>query len=269
MPVREIYIFLAFFAILVACNRTPKNSQKANVTTNFREFVSKNEKEPPGLRTDSLDFLTRPLEVLLTNHPSHRLLPIYKINFREIRVRVYPYTGTNRFHANYARNAADYHARWQSHNLPGLRALYGEELVNIVHFDTQQETQTAFFPQPVLVKTLYYPAFEPDSLHGQPIIRDFYLVSCFEEDTNTDGYINGLDLRRLYWFNLSGQNQGLLIPKTHNVLSSEYDPDNDYFYVYARLDQNQNGQSELEEPIEIFWIDLQAPTRHGKLYQAQ
>jgi hypothetical protein len=37
-------------------------------------------------------------------------------------------------------------------------------------------------------------------------------------------------------------------------------------YIFAKLDQNKNGQIEDNEPVNIFWVDLQNPERTGKQF---
>ena len=40
-----------------------------------------------------------------------------------------------------------------------------------------------------MIQTLYFPAIEPDTLNGSPVQRSFYMISCYDQDTNGDGYI--------------------------------------------------------------------------------
>jgi hypothetical protein len=47
---------------------------------------------------------------------------------------------------------------------------------------------------------------------------------------------------------------------------SEYDSDNDFMYVFTKLDSNKNGQQDKREPTHIFWIDLQDPNNTGRQY---
>ena len=57
-----------------------------------------------------------------------------------------------------------------------------------------------------------------------------------------------------------------LIPFNYSVMSSEYDPDNDFMQVFERLDENKNGQMEYEESTHIFWIDLKNSENKGLQY---
>ena len=95
------------------------------------------------------------------------------------------------------------------------------------------------------------------------------MVSVYDEDTNKDGYINVKDLRRFYYFDINGINKKELIPKNYSVMSSEYDSANDYMYVFAKLDKNNNGKMEQEEPTDIFWIDLSNPENVGVQYKTE
>ena len=122
------------------------------------------------------------------------------------------------------------------------------------------------FEEPVLIKTLYIPSFSNDTLFGKPVKRDYYLTSVYDEDTNEDGYINSKDLRRFYVFDIDGLNKENLIPKNYSVVSSEYDSVNDLMYVFAQLDENNNGRRDELEKVSIFWIDLKNPRNSGKQY---
>ena len=129
------------------------------------------------------------------------------------------------------------------------------------------EWQSAkFFKNPVLINTLYYPTDSKDTLNGKAVQRDYYMVSAYNEDTNSDGYINTDDLRRFFLFNLDGTMNMQLIPDGYSVNSSQYDPYNDYMYVYAAVDENVNGYQDDIEDVHVFWIDLKSPQKGARLY---
>ena len=92
------------------------------------------------------------------------------------------------------------------------------------------------------------------------------MVSVYNDDTNKDGLINTSDLRRLYFFDINGTNKKLLIPENYSVMSSEYDLENDVMYVFAKIDENKNGKSELKEKTHIFIVDLNNPDIVNRLY---
>jgi hypothetical protein len=153
--------------------------------------------------------------------------------------------------------------------MPGFEAVYGYNMVNVSHYDIETQTQKNFFEKPVLVKTLYYPSFSKDTLNYKPVSRNYFLLSAYDDDTNKDGLINLKDLRRLYYFDIDGKNKRALIPMNYSVFKSEYDPANDFMYVFANLDETNNGQIEELEPVTIFWIDLKNPERTGKQYASK
>ena len=216
-----------------------------------------------GLKLDSLSFETRPRNVLITAHQNHRLTPIFKVNIHKKTKQ--PFTGSNAFHRDW-NTSYDAENNWHHNFMPGFSALYGYKMVNVSHYDTETFTQNSFFDSPVLIRTVYYPAFSKDTLNGEPIRRSYYMVSAYNEDTNKDGFINAKDLRRFYHFDLYGQVQGKLIPENYSVMNSEYDRVNDFMYVFAKEDENKNGQMEYEEPTTIFWIDLKDPNQVGKQF---
>lgn len=252
--------FLCLF-LISGCGESPKKEKKGLQVNEISEDGAG--KKIVGLPIDSLNLETKPRNVLLTHNPAHRLVPMYKVNYNPRTHK--PYTGSNRFHS-YWKEYGDTHGNnWNNNFMPGFEAMFGHNLVNVSHFNNQTKEENLFFDQPVLIKTLYYPAFSYDTLLSKPVHRKFYMISVYDEDTNGDGYINAKDLRRLYHFDIQGKNPSPLVPANYAVMSSEYDPQNDFMYVFARLDENQNGQMEYEESTHIFWIDLANPSNNGLL----
>jgi hypothetical protein len=217
-----------------------------------------------GLNRDSVKIHTQPGGVLLTGVPNVRLTTIYKVNVHKKDNSTF--IGSNSFHYRYEEPEENPGNNWNNHLMPGLEAVYGYNMVNISHYDIQENLQKNFFEKPALIRTLYYPAFSKDTLNHKPVNRAYFIVSVYNDDTNHDGFINLQDLRRLYLFNISGERQKALIPENYTVLKSEYDPGNDLMYVYAQLDSNNNGRKDEGEPIHIFWIDLRDPDKTGRQY---
>ncbi|MEM8583712.1 MAG: hypothetical protein AAGF87_05555 [Bacteroidota bacterium] len=213
---------------------------------------------------DTLGLITRPSGVLLTNNPNYRLIPIYKLKYSN-RGEYY-YIGSTRFHANYSSYSQLRENEWNGHFMPGFEAAYGEDMLNLSHYNVERQQEKLFFEELVLIKTIYYPSYSTDTLNSEAISRDYYLISVYDEDTNQDGYINWKDLRRLYHFDQTDVEPTALIPKAYSVLSSKYDAGNDFMYIYARKDENNNGQSEIEEPISVWWINLADPMDRGTIY---
>lgn len=227
------------------------------------EIVEDDEgKKVVGLQIDSLKLETRPRNVLLTKNDAHRLTPIYKVNYHKKTGK--PFTGSNHFHTNW-----DEHGNgnnWNENFMPGFEAVYGYNLVNVSHYNLETKIRNELFNKPVLIRTVYYPAFSSDTINHQPVSRDYYMVSVYDEDTNKDGFINVSDLRRFYLFDIEGKLKDQLIPKNYSVMSSEYDPANDLMYVFAKLDDNKNGQMDDSEATHIFWVDLKNPHRAEQFY---
>ena len=65
----------------------------------------------------------------------------------------------------------------------------------------------------------------------------------------------------------NGEKQDTLVGTNYSVYKSEYDPDNDLLYAFARLDLDNNGQIDDTEPIHIFGINLKNPSKHFQLYK--
>lgn len=204
---------------------------------------------------------TVPNKVILTGLPQHRLVTVYKMQPKQSHKEVERYYSySDSYYRDY--DSEDY----QTHFMPGIDLQYGYNLVNIAHYDLVTEKMNYLFDHPVLIKSLYYPSFEQDSLHKKPINRNYYLVSVYDADTNTDTLINRKDLRRLYHFNATANEKTLLIPADYSVVRSQYDSQNDVMYIYARQDMNKNGQSDKDEPVHVYWIRLAEPKPAKRMY---
>ena len=212
----------------------------------------------------SSSFMTRPGSVLLTGVGQVRLTTVYKVNRTKDGKRTF--IGSDNFHHNYSDQDNDPANNWNYNLMPGLAAVYGYNLVNVSHYDIQENKQKELFEKPVLIRTLYYPSFSKDTLNGQPVNRNFFMASVYNEDTNGDGSIDLKDLRRFYLFDVNGARQKALVPENYAVLGSDYDQGNDLMYVFAQLDENGNGRADEGEPIHIHWVDLKDPQRTGRLY---
>lgn len=218
--------------------------------------------EANGLSGDSLKFPTRPSNVLLTGIPSVRLTTVYKVNYSKEDSSTF--IGSNNYHYRYDEDSRS--NNWNGHIMPGFEAVYGYNLVSISHYDITANKQKLFFEKPVLIKTFYYPSFSSDTLNSLAVSRSYFMATAYDNDTNKDGLIDIKDLRRMHLFNLNGERQGYLVPENYSVIKSEYDPANDFMFVFAQLDANGNGRRDDEEPIHIHWIDMKDPSKTGRQY---
>jgi hypothetical protein len=255
-----------FFALTVVFIMTTCSNGKLEEKGFQVSPVSDNSEsdQTDGFNSDSLKIETRPSNVLLTGVPNVRLTTIYKVNLNKKDNSTF--IGSNSFHYRYEGTEGNKGNNWNNNLMPGLKAVYGYNLVNISHYDIKEDKQKTFFEKPVLIRTVYYPTFSKDTLNYKPVNRDYFMISVYNDDTNKDGFINLKDLRRLYLYNLNGDRQKLLVPENYSVFKSEYDSDNDFMYVFAQLDSNNNGRQDEGEPIHIFWINLKDPSKTGRQY---
>lgn len=256
-----ISLILTLVYLATSCSKGKLEEKGFQVSSTSE--VSENE-QSNGLNSDSLKFETRPGSILLTGVSNVRLTTIYKVNLNKNNNSTF--IGSNSFHYRYVETIENSDNYQRKCIMPGIEAVYGYNLVNVSLYDINEQKQRSLFKKPVLIKTLYYPTHSKDSLNGKPIKRDYFMVSVYNDDTNKDGFINLKDLRRLYLFNIRGENQGAIVPVNYSVIKSEYDPDNDLMYVFAKLDANNNGIRDENEPIHIFWINLKDPTKTGRQY---
>ena len=206
-----------------------------------------------------------PSEIIITGNSNYRLLPLYKTkkptkgattivdDVRKIASSSYDeYSGSdNMLYAHY---------------MPGIDIHYGYKLLNISHYNYLTGKQTFLFSKPVLVKSIYYPSYIQDSINKIPVVRNYYLVSVYDKDTNKDTLINRKDLRRFYSFSEDALVKVQLIPDNYSVFRSQYDFGKDIMYIFAKFDVNKNGIIDENEPTHVFWIDLKNPQKAKRFY---
>jgi hypothetical protein len=262
------YLYLIFIAFaIVSCNPEPKGEKEQ-----LRLEAESNDPTQPADTTNSVardldlsQIATYPQQVILNGMPQHRLVSIYKYLPKKKQT-------TRTYYESYGYDGRgdSWDEDGNDHFMPGIDLLFGYNLLNLAHYDMKSETLNYLFPRPVLIKSLYYPAYIQDSVgqkpNRKPITRDYFLVSVYDEDTNRDTLLNRHDLRRFYHFNAGCDVKTQLIPSDYSVVRSQYDSDNDVMYIYARHDDNKNGRSENTEALHVFWISLKAPAPAKRMY---
>lgn len=178
------------------------------------------------------------------------------------------FTGSNDFHYNYEEEVSEYPkgTTWE-YIVPGFQALYGYNLVNVFHFDQLKKEGKKMFENPVLIKTCYFPTTSKDSINFKPVIRNYFMISVYDEDTNKDKFIDFKDLRRFYFFDEKGQNKEPIVPINYSVTGAFYDVSNDYLYIDAKEDQNKDGKTAINDPVTLFYLDLKNPKNKGIVYK--
>lgn len=247
------FILFMIVSLSVSCSRHQKEmkeqirvEESENTTTDSLRSISYSELKF-GLQTI-------PKDIIQTGLADIRLVTIHK-------------KGVMNETIFYKKEIYDEDGNYVTQNfLPGTGLLFGYNLVNIAHFNRVANAKTYLFPKPVIIKSLYYPCIENDSIDKKPIKRDYFMVSVYDEDTNGDTLINKKDLRRLYWIDGTNTKRELLIPKQNSVYKSEYDKRMDAMHVFTRLDQNANGTIDKDEPVHIYTINLKNPLDTKLLY---
>jgi len=247
--------------IFTSCNNKTDNNSEEQITID--NSPTADNEDSLGISVNGNDSMKQiasyPRNVILTGLNNHRLVSIYKLKqtkntTHDLKIlRSYDYEDDD--------NRSEY-----EHFMPGIDILYGFNLLNIAHYDLSKEKLNFFFEHPVLIKTLYYPSFNQDSINKKPINRDYYMISVYNEDTNHDSLINKKDLRHFFLFDQSNSTKTQIIPADYSVIRSQYDSQNDNMYIFARKDLNKNGQQDNEEPIHIFWFNLKTPGVAKQLY---
>lgn len=252
-------VALPLALVLTNCSRDTIKKEQISVAreddTDATDTVLLNSVQ--GSQTNQID--TKPSRMVLTGMPEHCLIPVYKKSVGTNTTDPYSgYRSSYYYDASGGENSPLF--------MPGIDLLQGYNLLNIAHYDLKEEKLNYLFEHPVLVRSLYYPSFVQDSIDGEPVNRNYYLVSAYDADTNGDTLINKLDLRRFYYFNAAGRDKLQLVPPDYSTVRSQYDPRNDIMYIFARHDADKNGTADAEEPIHIFWIRLKQPAVAKRMY---
>ena len=271
---RHILLLPLFVIACISCSQTSQQSPSNNSIKLSPAPVVTDSLGPSGDSTSN-QFITRPKDILLTSYPDHRLITVFRLNSMGGKSYYDKASGRNgnsfylgstyRYH-NYPGKLKEHDNAWHGHYLPGLEAIYGYNMYNLRHYHVKTGEGRDFFSQPVLINTVYYPAHLPDTLNGSPIQRDYYFVSVYDQDTNGDSLINKKDLRHFYHFDIGVTQRRLLLPANYSVRSSQYDIENDFLYLFASLDENQDGEIQVEEAVHSFIIDLANPGKVDRAY---
>lgn len=247
---------LFILSLIVSCGRDrPQPEEELRVPAVTYETV------PDSMLSNAFHagdtVASTPYNVILTGLPSERLTTFYRKGANVSAAR------SKRYSSYY--DYEDTNDGVEEHFMPGIDLLYGYNLVNIGHYNMSSERFRYLFEQPVLVKSLYYPAFVQDSLDKKPINRDYFLISAYTHDSNGDSLINRNDLRGFFWFNADCSVREQLLPSEYSVVRSQYDKGNDVMYLFARLDKDGNGQIDKGDPMHVFWISLKKPEKAKRI----
>jgi hypothetical protein len=254
------YLLLASF--IVSCSsKQPEKEEQIRIQESLNDTSAVDTMHYNSIKGNLTlnQIQTTPNSVLLTGMAQHRLVTVYKSTVRTTNSGSY-----DRMYGNYYESGGE--SEREEHFMPGLDLIYGYNLLNIAHYDLTTEKLNYLFEQPVLVKSLYYPSFVQDSLYEKPITRNYYLVSAYDADTNSDTLLNKKDLRRIYYFNSACSEKIQLLPPDYSVMRSQYDPKNDVMYIFARHDANGNGIIDKKESMHIFWLSLAKPATAKRFY---
>lgn len=256
----KLLIVSAFFATLFSCNDGKSIAQDEQISVTEQPVISAEDTVKANIINGNLSLNqipTAPNRVVLTGMAQHRLVTVYKL--------MPPQESRAGFKTSYYYEDYD-RSEYVEHFMPGFDIIYGYNLLNVGHHDMTTQKTNMLFQKPVLVKTVYYPSFVQDSLNKKPINRNYYFISVYDQDTNGDTLISRHDLRRFYYFNADTEEKIQLLPSNYSGVRSQYDSMNDVMYLFARLDENNDGFIERKEPLHIFWIALKDPTRAVRMY---
>jgi hypothetical protein len=257
-------LLYSFFAVslLISCsgkNSEPKEEQ-IHLTTDTLQNTDTTSANTLQGDLSFAQLATYPNKVILTGLPDQRLVTIYKRIKKGEKGLMEEYGPRKSYYYD------DSYRDYEEHFMPGIDLVFGYNLVNIGHYNFATEKLSLLFDHPVLVKSLYYPSFEQDSLNKKPINRNYFLLSVYNEDTNKDTLISKADLRRFYFFNATASERLQVIPSDYSVERSQYDSMRDVMYIFARQDENKNGKSDPTEPLHVFWFSLARPHVAKRMY---
>ncbi len=261
MKTTHTLLILLISIFIISCNKGEEKKEEQLTIAEYQSQTDLATEFPVNSSSVQNQFVSTSSSVLLTGIDRIRLIPFYKIK---------PKSNTD---IDYEEGStySDYGDRddeeFYKYFMPGIDIIYGYNLVNMGHYDIEKDTLSYFFENPVLIKTLYFPGLKKDSLNHKPVSRNYFLVSAYDEDTNRDSLINSKDLRKIYHIDLFNTKKTQLTPSGYSVTRSTYDYKNDIMYIYTKRDVNQNGTTDKNDPMAIFWIRLNEPTVVRKMME--
>lgn len=257
----KLILFVVNLFLFSSCSKNKEESKEEQIQLSPTEQFTESAGDSVNSIQKNDSFFkipTQPNSVILTGLSNQRLISIYKTKLKK--------ESDDRNVSSYFYSEQEEENGSIQHFMPGLDILYGYNLLNMAHFNLKTEKLSLLFNEAILIKTVYYPSYTQDSILNQPINRNFYLVSVYDQDTNGDSLINKHDLRRIYHFDENNTKKSRLIPAHYSVLKSQYDTQNDLMYVYATEDENKNGKIEKTERTHIFYVNLKNPLETKKMY---
>lgn len=260
MKVQLGFAFFLTVFVLVSCSRK-EESKEEQIRTDIEKAISVNDTSN-SINGDLIfdQLTTNPKSVVITGLAEHRLITIYRVQKETEK------TVIDRFRYSSGSENEGREEVYYDRFMPGIDILYGYRLFNIGHYNLATEKLDFLFKRPAMIKTVYYPSVEQDSVNKIPLIRNYVLISAYDEDTNQDTLINEKDLRHFYHIDLTTNEKTSLIPRDYSVKRSQYDSKNDIMYIFASHDSNKNGVSDHSDSRHIFWIRLKEPKPAKKLY---
>jgi hypothetical protein len=123
-----------------------------------------------------------------------------------------------------------------------------EDCNNIIFYNKKTEDTHLLLQKPAIISRFYFPYYDKE-YKGKKYW--FILLGIHEDDSNTDGYINGEDAEKVYAADLSGANMIQITPDNTQLMDWYIDGATNSILLKVRYDSNHDQNFNQYDDIEI------------------
>mgnify|MGYP003551129663 CR=1 FL=1 len=123
-----------------------------------------------------------------------------------------------------------------------------EDCNNIIFYNKKTEETHLLLQKPAIISRFYFPHYDKE-YKGKKYW--FILLGIHEDDSNTDGYINGEDAEKVYAADLSGANMIQITPDNTQLVDWYIDSVTTNIFLKVRHDSNKDQRFNYYDDVEI------------------
>lgn len=123
-----------------------------------------------------------------------------------------------------------------------------EDCNNIIFYNKKTEETHLLLQKPAIISRFYFPYFDKEYKDKK---YWFILLGIHEDDSNTDGYINGDDAEKVYATDLSGANMIQITPDNTQLVDWYIDAATNSIFLKVRYDSNKDQKFNYYDDVEI------------------
>ena len=128
-----------------------------------------------------------------------------------------------------------------------------EECNNIIFYNKKTEETHLLLQKPAIISRFYFPYYDKEYKDKK---YWFILVGIHEDDSNTDGYINGEDAEKIYAADLAGANLIQITPDNTQLDDWYIEGSTNSVLLKVRHDSNNDQKFNDYDEVEILKVQI-------------